>query len=340
MKEHRRTLSLGDYVKVSGTIERMRERKAKKSKREQKEAVEIVEEDPTEEKCGGLLLHVINIEILKKHVNVSGSVQSQFDKKIRDLGFTSKKLLGADEVIIPLCIPWYHNSCNKSDCNLRHYLLNEYEKERLEFLEKDAKERKQSEHDSDDPFEDKSQKRLRAPLFVDWLIQTYGIDYLNSGTGVIDIAGGRGSISFELFTMRGIKSTLIEPRPMKLNKNQHRYMKQNSGASLCSQIRALFDADFLADENNRKLVENSSILIGMHPDQATEAIMDAALQFKKPFAIVPCCVFNRLFPERRSKDGKQVVLYSEFVQYLQDKEEGINVDFLVFRGRNKVIYRK
>ena len=33
------------------------------------------------------------------------------------------------------------------------------------------------------------------------------------------------------------------------------------------------------------------VLVGMHPDQATEPIVDAALAMGKPFAVVPCCVF-------------------------------------------------
>jgi len=36
----------------------------------------------------------------------------------------------------------------------------------------------------------------------------------------------------------------------------------------------------------------------MHPDQATESIVDFALHFNKPFAVIPCCVFPRLFPNR------------------------------------------
>jgi hypothetical protein len=34
-------------------------------------------------------------------------------------------------------------------------------------------------------------------------------------------------------------------------------------------------------------------VVGMHPDQATEAILQFALECRKPFAIVPCCVFPR-----------------------------------------------
>lgn len=40
-------------------------------------------------------------------------------------------------------------------------------------------------------------------------------------------------------------------------------------------------------------------VVGLHPDQATDSILDFALECGKPFAIVPCCVFPRLFPHRR-----------------------------------------
>ena len=43
------------------------------------------------------------------------------------------------------------------------------------------------------------------------------------------------------------------------------------------------------------------LIIGMHPDQATEPIVDMALKYLKPFAVVPCCVFAHENPHRRLK---------------------------------------
>eukprot|EP00961_Rhodomonas_salina_P052194 700656-Rhodomonas_salina.1 len=43
----------------------------------------------------------------------------------------------------------------------------------------------------------------------------------------------------------------------------------------------------------------ASVLVGMHPDQATEPLVDFCLGSGKPFAVVPCCVFATLFPGRR-----------------------------------------
>jgi hypothetical protein len=41
-----------------------------------------------------------------------------------------------------------------------------------------------------------------------------------------------------------------------------------------------------------------SVVIGMHPDQATGSIVEFAMENDKPFAVIPCCVFPRLFPYR------------------------------------------
>ena len=76
----------------------------------------------------------------------------------------------------------------------------------------------------------------------------------------------------------------------------------------------------------------------MHPDQATEPIVDAALALGKPFAIVPCCVFPELFPQRRTKDGAPVRTYIEFLDYLMRKDPEIKMDYLPFKGRNRVLY--
>lgn len=77
----------------------------------------------------------------------------------------------------------------------------------------------------------------------------------------------------------------------------------------------------------------------MHPDQATGAIVETANELGKPFAVVPCCVFARLFPDRRTSNGKPVVLYSDLISYLLASGDNISVSNLCFEGRNCVIYR-
>lgn len=54
--------------------------------------------------------------------------------------------------------------------------------------------------------------------------------------------------------------------------------------------------------------------------------------------MVPCCVFPKLSPDRRKPDGGEVVSYGEFIDFLRQKHEGIEVAWLPFRGKNKVLY--
>ena len=92
------------------------------------------------------------------------------------------------------------------------------------------------------------------------------------------------------------------------------------------------------------MLRGCSLLIGMHPDEATEAIVDAGLKYGKPFAVLPCCVFPQLFPERRIQRAaageRAVVRYSEFIEYLRAKSDDIELAHLPFEGRNQVVFRR
>ena len=44
---------------------------------------------------------------------------------------------------------------------------------------------------------------------------------------MLDVAGGRGDMSFELNVLRKVKCMTIDPRPPKLSKRQRKWMKKN-----------------------------------------------------------------------------------------------------------------
>lgn len=67
--------------------------------------------------------------------------------------------------------------------------------------------------------------------------------------------------------------------------------------------------------------------------------MDIALKSGKSFAVVPCCVFPHLFPDRRLPNGRSVVEYADFVEFLMSKDPSIRSQLLPFQGRNRVVYR-
>ena len=60
----------------------------------------------------------------------------------------------------------------------------------------------------------------RAGELRRWLIDQFGPDYLRSGSGVLDVAGGKGELSFEFINLSAIQSTVCDPRPLELGRYQ------------------------------------------------------------------------------------------------------------------------
>jgi hypothetical protein len=73
--------------------------------------------------------------------------------------------------------------------------------------------------------------------------------------------------------------------------------------------------------------------------QATDPIVDFAVLHRKPFAVVPCCVFARQFTDRRTADGGRVTTYKQLLDYLQAKSPGIQRVRLPFSGANVLLYQ-
>ena len=198
------------------------------------------------------------------------------------------------------------------------------------------------------------------------------IDLLNTGSGVIDAAGGSGHVSMALGLV-GVKSTVVDPResvgklPGRDRKAWNRALRSNlvkascemSGGTLFCQpfdtIRAWFAsrpegvnesfrnvdaADVPVCDENHDLMTQCSAIVALHPDEATDAIVDMAVQQKKPFVIVPCCVFARLFPNRYNPNspGNPVTTYEDLVDYLAAKHSDIKRTELPFLGANVALW--
>jgi len=159
-----------------------------------------------------------------------------------------------------------------------------------------------------DPHENESKKdkAARAALFADFLLSEYGEDHLRSGAGVVDVAGGKGELSFELSCRRRVETSLVEPRPQKMTKQQRKFFKQRkkkdkkqaaaggaAGAgdtlAMPRQFRCLFGPHLLQEgkeesaggdaspdvpalsaaelEALKKVLKDCSAVVGMHPDQ-------------------------------------------------------------------------
>ena len=105
----------------------------------------------------------------------------------------------------------------------------------------------------------------------------------------------------------------------------------------------------------QNVVNEASVLIGVHADGATEAVVDAALLYDKPFVVVPCCVFPNLFRQRfiqlsgeeaddttsaTNQKSKRIPVrtHEHFCQYLLEKDPRFQRTVLPFEGRNVAIW--
>ena len=61
-------------------------------------------------------------------------------------------------------------------------------------------------------------KHSCAPLSR-WLLDTFGRDVLGAGAGVLDVAGGKGGLAFELANLNGVAATVLDPRPLSLSRH-------------------------------------------------------------------------------------------------------------------------
>ena len=96
----------------------------------------------------------------------------------------------------------------------------------------------------------------------------------------------------------------------------------------------------LDPEEAARVIAGCSVVVGLHPDQATGDIVDFALETNKPFALVPCCTFAQTFQDRVLADGKRVSTYEDLLTWLRQKDEGrIKQTTLGAPGRNVVLYR-
>ncbi|KDD73377.1 hypothetical protein H632_c2241p0, partial [Helicosporidium sp. ATCC 50920] len=87
-----------------------------------------------------------------------------------------------------------------------------------------------------------------------------------------------------------------------------------------------------------QLLQRCSVVVGMHPDQATEPAVDLALALGRPWAVVPCCVYGGARGRPRRLDGRLVRSHGDFVEYLRRKAPGVRVAKLPFEGKNTVVY--
>lgn len=251
-------------------------------------------------------------------------------------------------------------------------------------------------------------RRDRVAVFRDFVRQTFTL-----GPGVVlDVAGGKGDLSWLLANADGLKSVVVDPRPTDHRKISRtalwywdrrddpvaqltgqedqalatmglappyavplhlRMFWDDEAVDLLQRVEALGDhagqsqvwVDFwaracaraealeppghhqprgvapLGQQGGRvrdashafRVLKSTQLVLGFHPDEATEPCIDLALWLQVPFAVSPCCVFAKAFPPRGAgckKGRRRVTSYGDFVAYLRRKHPRMRMAQLDF----------
>jgi hypothetical protein len=142
---------------------------------------------------------------------------------------------------------------------------------------------------------------------------------------VADVAGGRGELAFRLFEI-GKVPVIIDPRDTTFPRWVHRELRK----------RGVREGRISTIERWRSGVEETNLggfdlIVAMHPDEATELALRAAVTHDIDFAIVPCCVFP-LDGVKRSR--------REWLDHLMSLAPGIRTAELPITGANVILWRK
>ena len=230
--------------------------------------------------------------------------------------------------------------CSREKCHFQHLeQQSELIEKRVKFV-KEKKERQILVHEGDleknDSIVNKSQ---RSRIYSEWIVNKYGLEYLKSGL-ILDIAGGRGDLSFELTSKFSLNCVIVDPRPQKFRKWQIKLLKKNPDFKPPTHILDYFDENFFSKHEDKVKLENIRLVVGLHPDEATEPLVDNALINSLKFSVIPCCVFSSKFPKRRLKRNIEPVSYELFCEYICEKFELISKEILPFVGKNYVFFVK
>lgn len=261
-----------------------------------------------------------------------------------------------------------NKSCQRPGCDCEHPDEEELKEVRRRFWNM-QKQKKKTSANPDDPhsIDGKKSHAQRAAVYADWLCSVFGLENLKRD-GVVDIAGGRGELAFELAVKRQIPCVTVDPRcpgdefqltrweGFKVSKPQRTWLEQSvpklSGYPECQayvascplrQCRGEVTASCASPESERHewwraAIGTSHAIVGLHPDQATGGIVELAVAFGRAFAVVPCCTFADDFPERLLTD-RPVRTYEDLVEWLRTRSDGTEVGFLGFMGKNLVVSR-
>ena len=135
---------------------------------------------------------------------------------------------------------------------------------------------------------------------------------------IADIAGGKGQLQIELHKL-GYDVTTYDKRHTRVSRNlKYKYSYFNDS-----------------------IKEKYSLLVGLHPDEATDIIITQAIKRKIPFCVIPCCIlpYATIYKGDTNRTSKNA--YRSWINHLKQVAESNKYKVILFelpmKGKNIVI---
>jgi hypothetical protein len=105
---------------------------------------------------------------------------------------------------------------------------------------------------------------------------------------VADIGGGKGLLAF-LLAREGWDCVVIDPFDQLL---KHKYKDIQTGQRVKLSAAEITGLERISSVFEKAMAKDFDLLVGLHAHGSNMKIIQAALEFKKDFAILPCCVID------------------------------------------------
>lgn len=165
-------------------------------------------------------------------------------------------------------------------------------------------------------------KKYRFQLLHAWIVEHF------EPCRVADIGGGKGLLTF-LLNQSGFRSVVIDPYTQNLPTKYRNLDKKKFKISEEINIPRI-DTVF-----EKEMAQDYDLLLGLHAHGSNMKIIEAAVEFKKNFILLPCCVIDEPIVPQPNIDWFQSL--EEYAHKLGLKTERFELNF---RGQNKGFYSK
>lgn len=165
--------------------------------------------------------------------------------------------------------------------------------------------------------------KFRFQLVHEWLIKTY-----RPGR-VADIGGGKGLLAY-LLRRSGWEAVVIDPVRQRL---KHKFKDIETGKQIKLTQQEQEGEVRIDRKFEKEMAKDFDLLVGLHAHGSNMRIIEAAREYGKDFAILPCCVIDEPIEKRAGVDW-----IKSLVEYARSLGFKVKTEKLNFVGQNLIIY--